>query len=328
MILFAEILIEKIFSMKKLLIAIIAAAVISLLLYWFIPSHAVVKSAVAVNNNPKGVYRALVTKEEWKKWWPGSYDNKTGELKWHDNTFEYKGYTSNAVLLNIKNPLFSISANIMLVPSQMRTQNIYWNAVVPTSYNPVKRVRAYLAAQSLEDDMQAILLSIEKFYTDTSNLYGVKIERNKVKDSALIFTYDSVKGYPSTEKIYSLINILRDHIKAFSAVATDSPMLNVYTTDSVYYLTKVAIPTNKALPSIGRISYKWMLGNGNILTAEVEGDNRKVQDAFTGVDNYVHDFELASPAIPFCKLLTNRLAEKDSSKWKTRIYYPVMYYKD
>jgi len=314
--------------MKKLLFIFIAVIVCSALLYWLIPNHVTVKHAVTINNNPKGIYRALTNKNEWKKWWPGNADSVTGQLKWHDNIFEYKGYTSNTVLLNIKNPLFTLSADLMLVPVQMKAQNIYWGTVVPTSYNPVKRVQAYLAAKSLEEDMQFILSSIEKFYSDTTNLYGVKIERDFVKDSTLIFTYDSSKGYPSTEKIYSLINNLREHIQAFSAVAADSPMLNVFTTDSIHYLTKVAIPTNRALPSVGRITYKWMLGHGNILIADVQGDTKKVQDAFISVDNYVHDFELTSPAIPFCKLLTNRLVEKDSTKWRTRIYYPVMYFKD
>jgi hypothetical protein len=314
--------------MKKLIFILLGITVCTLLLYWFIPNHVVIKRSIIVNNNPKGIYRALTNKDEWTKWWPGNYDSNTRQLKWHDNIFEHKGFTSNYILLTIKNPLFNISANMVLVPAQTRMQNIYWVAATPTSYNPVKRVQAYMAAKSLEDDMESILSSIEKYYSDTVNLYGVKIERDFVKDSALIFTYDSVKGYPSSEKIYSLVNDLRNHIKAFSAIATDSPMLNVYTADSVWFFTKVAIPTNRALPSVGKISYKWMLGHGNILTADVQGDSKKVQAAFTGVENYVHDFELASPAIPFCKLITNRLAEKDSTKWNTRIYYPVMYYKD
>lgn len=314
--------------MKKLLLVFAALILCSVLVYWLIPNHVIIKTNVAVSNNPKGIYRALTNKNEWQKWWPGEYDNNTGQFTWHDNTYEYKGFTSNSVLIRVKNPLFNISADMILVPAQMNTQNIYWGAVAPTSYNPVKRVQAYLASQSLKNDMQAILSSIENFYRDTTNLYGVKIQRDFVKDSALIFTYDSAKGYPSVEKIYSMVNTLRDHIKAFSAAATDSPMLNIYTSDSVYYLTRVAIPTNKALPSAGKISYKWMLAHGNILTADVQGDSKKVQNAFNGVDNYVHDFELAAPAIPFYKLLTNRLAEKDSTKWTTRIYYPVMYYKD
>lgn len=314
--------------MKKLIIGFSIVAVLSILVYLIIPNFVTVKRSVEIYNNPRGITRALSNENEWSKWWPGNYDKQKGVFILHDNSYSFEGFTGNAILLKIQNPLFTVSTKMILVDAQRHVQNIYWGFITPTSYNPIKRVKAYLAATSLEKDMGLILSSINTFYADTVNLYGVKIERNFVKDSTLIFTYDSVKGYPSNEKIYSLINTLRDYIKASSALATDSPMVNVYTSDSIYYLTKVAIPTNKPLPSAGKIQYKWMLGNGNILTADVTGDSKAVQRAFAGMENYVHDFELASPAIPFSKLLTNRLAEKDSTQWRTRIYYPVMYYKD
>ena len=329
MILFAEILLTGKFSfMKKWIIALSVIVLCFIAVYAFIPNIMAVNSKAAINNNPKGIYRALTNINEWYKWWPGTYDSAKGELKLNDNIYRYKGFTSSSVLMDIENPLFTVSANVLMVADEMHTQNIFWNPVIPTSYNPVKRLRLYIAVNSLEKDLETILISAQKFYTDTVNLYGIKINRDFVKDSSLIFTYDSSSGYPSTEKIYSLVDELRNYISIFSAKEVDSPMLNIYTEDSIHYLTRVAIPTNKPLPSSGKIAYKWMLANGNILTADVQGNSKKVDKAFTGIDNYVHDFELVSPAIPYYKLITNRLAEKDSTKWKTRIYYPVMYYKD
>lgn len=315
--------------MKKWIFILTVFALGFICLYVFIPTIVTVNKTAAINNNPKGIYRALTNSSEWYKWWPGTYDSAKGALKLNDNIYRYKGFTSSSVMVNIENPLFTVPANVLIIPNEMRSQNIYWGVAIPTSFNPFKRLQVYMAAKSLKKDIQSILAAAEKFYADTANLYGgIKIRRDFVKDSSLVFTYDTSAGYPSSEKIYSLVNELRNYITVFSAKAVDSPMLNIYTADNRHYLTKVAIPTNKPLPSAGKISYKWMLARGNILTADIQGDSKKVEQAFTAVDNYVHDFELASPAIPFYKLITNRLAEKDSTKWKTRIYYPVMYYKD
>ena len=67
-------------------------------------------------------------------------------------------------------------------------------------------------------------------------------------------------------------------------------------------------------------------GGGNILCTEVQGANQKVDSAFKTVVQYVQDYQLIAPAIPFYSLVSNRLTQKDSSQWKTKIFYPVMYY--
>ena len=36
------------------------------------------------------------------------------------------------------------------------------------------------------------------------------------------------------------------------------------------------------------------------------------------------DYHLTSPAISFQSLVTDRQVEKDSLKWITKIYYPIM----
>lgn len=311
--------------MKKWLPVIILLTAV-LFVYFFIPNIVSISKQAVITNNYRGVYRELTDSTKWHNWWLAK-ENK-GSVQLNGNRYFIKSITASSVLVDIQTPDYTVASSIFLVPDEYRNVQVNWAAAVPTSYNPIKRIQRYFSASSLSDDIGKLLQSMEKFYADTANVYGVKINRDIVKDSLLIFTYDSIKGNPSQEKIYSMIDELRNYINAYSAKATDSPMLNIYTADSVWFLTKVAIPTNKRLPSLGKISFKWMLGNGNILTADVEGDENKVNTAFKGVDNYVNDFELASPAIPFYKLITNRLAEKDSAKWKTRIYYPVMYYKD
>ena len=67
-----------------------------------------------------------------------------------------------------------------------------------------------------------------------------------------------------------------------------------------------------------------MLGGGNILITEVKGGSNKINNAYKQIRNYISDYNRIAPAIPFESLVTDRSKEPDSSKWVTRIYYPVM----
>ena len=64
---------------------------------------------------------------------------------------------------------------------------------------------------------------------------------------------------------------------------------------------------------------------GNILKAEVTGGLDRVKEGETELANYVDDYHKLSPAIPFQSLVTDRISQADSTKWITRLYYPIFY---
>ena len=98
-------------------------------------------------------------------------------------------------------------------------------------------------------------------------------------------------------------------------------MLNIRY-DSGYFKTMVAIPVNKVLPGNDSFLLK-RLEPGKILVARVKGGLYTTSEALREMEIYKEDNHLMSPAIPFESLITNRLEEPDTSKWVTKIYYPV-----
>jgi hypothetical protein len=93
--------------------------------------------------------------------------------------------------------------------------------------------------------------------------------------------------------------------------------------DSVHYQTMVAIPVNKPLPGRGPILAKRMVP-GNILVAEVRGGTAAVEEGFRQLDAYVSEHRTRPPGLPFQSLVTDRRTEPDTSKWITRLYYPIL----
>ncbi len=312
--------------MKKWIIATaVCIAVLTSLLFIFIPGTIVVNKSLLTGSNLKGLKRVLSADKNWHKWWPGTAAEKS--LIFNNNFYSFTDNTFSSIFINIKNNNLETKSSLTFIPVTIDSTKLDWEVQIPTSLNPIKRLQTYIFTRGLQKDIPVLLSNIKQYYTSNASLYNLDIRREIVDDSTMISTFDSTRGYPSTEKIYSLIDKLRAYIGSQQAMATDSPMLNIYSRDNKTFFTRVAFPTNKTLPSKGDIAFRKMLYGGNILTALVKGAPNKADSAIGTMENYLSDFELESPAIPFYSLVTNRLAERDSTKWITKIYYPVMFYK-
>ena len=99
-------------------------------------------------------------------------------------------------------------------------------------------------------------------------------------------------------------------------------MLNIKETGNTYYVM-VGIPVNTNLNSDNKAFQIKKMVLGDILTTEVMGGPYTVQNALNQLKFYINDNKMASPAIPYESLVTNRLLQPDSTKWITKIYYPV-----
>ncbi len=311
---------KNIFSIAILLVLVIACT------YIFIPGKIRIKQSTTIHSSKNALYRKLINAEAWREWWPEK-QNPTDTI----NGFFLNGirffpgepkFISMPVL--IKSANLSGYSEITFIPFGIDSTTLQFDISVPTSNNPFKRIAVYLNSKQLKSGVSLILQSINNTYSRIENLYNYDIQKKLVIDSSLIFTSKEIKGIPDINSIYSLIDKLSDYISKNAAKETGSPMLNIFKKDSNTYLVKVAIPVDKKLPSSGDISYRWMLGGGNILVTEVKGGQNEIDKAYKQILNFISDYRRTAPAIPFESLVTDRRKEPDSSKWITRIYYPVM----
>lgn len=309
--------------MKKWLVVFLSGLFILIVAsFVFIPNAIKVSSGTSISATGSGIHRMLLNNENLAKWWPGKKSNDDFYLNEHS----YKIANNNITLLqvSINGQSRSVTTSLFLISVQTDSTQLEWVGSVPTSYNPFKRFFAYLEAKKINRDMNTILNKMKLFYSNPENIYGLEIRKSFVTDSFLISTSAISKGYPTNQFIYGLIGQLRTYAVSQSAKEIGYPMLNIATTDSLNFDVRVAIPTNKLLPSSGDIEQKRMLGRGNILVAEVKGGLEENSRALQQMQHYVEDYKRKAPAIHFYSLVTDRLKEPDSSKWLTRVYFPVM----
>jgi effector-binding domain-containing protein len=151
----------------------------------------------------------------------------------------------------------------------------------------------------------------------------MNIKLAKIKHPIVLATTTHANNYPLPATIYSMVNELKEQIRAQGALSLDSPMMNVNPDENGGYLIMVALPINKIIkPGSNTVVNKLVL-NGNLLEVEVTGGKNNVTNAFTQIKNYQKDHRLISPAMPYELLITNRLAQKDTAKWVTKVYWPI-----
>jgi len=309
--------------MKKWLIGLfVLAFILGGALYVFIPKEIKLTSGIAVSATGSGIHRMLLDKTNLTKWWPGEIND--GGFRLNNYSYEFDNNNMTLMRVSINGQSNSLISSLFLISVATDSTQLEWTGSVVTSSNPIRRFFDYLEAKKINRDMGTILNKMKLFYSKPENIYGLDIRKSLVTDSFLISTSGLSKGYPTNQFIYGLIDQLKNFVVRQSAKETGYPMLHIATTDSIDYEVRVAIPTDKLLESSGSIQQRQMLGRGNILVGEVTGGVEKTSHAFRQMQLFMEDYKHKPPAIPFYSLITDRLKEPDSSKWVTRIYFPVM----
>ena len=307
--------------MKKwLLILFVLAALLVLTPYILIPHEMTISVVELMRANSQASSRYLTNESNWKKMFVKKAAKKSSEFK--QPLFTPNRTLADGVEVMITKNGISDSSLIHVIRLNSDSSVIRWTVIIETSSNPLKRSEQYFTAERIRHRMEVALGKMKRFLENEENLYGITVNRTTVKDTLLIATKETFKNYPSVQDIYKLINLLQNYAKMNDATQSGYPMLDIKTTDSENFQTMVALPVNKELNDHGPILHKEMVP-GNILVSEVQGGPYTVTNAFNSLQAYVTDHDLQSPAIPFQSLITDRSQQPDSTKWVTKIYYPI-----
>ena len=305
--------------MKKILTALVLLLMFALAaVYLFIPRKIKIEAAVPLNAALPGVFRTLINDSNWKKWWPGETP-----FAYNKQAYSIKGKLFNVFDIDIYSDKDTINSRMELVLVKANTMTILWNTEQESSNDPFKRFERYRYAKQTEKNMNAILQSLKTFLQKKENIYGVDIKETLVKDSALISTRRQFDHYPGAQEVDSMIQSLKKYISQNNAIEKNSPMLNVFELGNSRYEAMTAIPVDKALPKTNEFAPKFLLKGGNILEAQIQGGPYTIEKGLKELENYRADYKFNSPAIPYQLLVTDRAKEPDTTKWITRLYYPV-----
>jgi effector-binding domain-containing protein len=293
-------------------------------IYFIIPQYITAKSVVRVDVTDVNAFKFIIKPSSWKKWWPGEHTGTDSTVYTHNGiTYTLQKSTNSYIQVQIKKGDDVLNSRITYLAADEGSTDVTWYALQQSSINPFARIAEFIRIKNMQGDMDDILMQFNKFMQNDVNVYGISFKIKKITDHWLITTSSTTKTYPAMETVYGLIENLRKQIASQKAKEIGSPMLNVNQTDNKDYEVMVALPINKAIKPGANTKLIEMVVGGNMLGADVKGGKQTVANAFVQLKNYQKDHGLISPAMPFEILITNRLTEKDTAKWVTKLYWPI-----
>lgn len=313
--------------MKKILLfLLVAIAFATLAVYVFIPADIKFSSVVFIKTKAPVLLRTLSGQSGWitsfaKQKLPDTNDMDNIHFDYKNDTYTIEKVLMNTAQVNISNTDRTVNTLINAIPVNNDSVAVEWAGDMHAGYNPISRIQYYSQAKSLKDNMENIMGSLKAYLEEKGVAYGLEIKEQQVVDTVLISTKHNYKTFPTTNEIYGLIDNLKKYISQQGAKETNPPMLNIKN-DSGYYRTMVAIPVDRELPETKNFAFKRMVA-GKILVAEIRGGYNTANKALKQMDLYLSDNHLSAPAIPFQSLVTDRSLEPDSTRWVTKIYYPI-----
>nr|WP_294948690.1 GyrI-like domain-containing protein [uncultured Mucilaginibacter sp.] len=312
--------------MKKpalLVLGLLLLAFISI--YFIIPQNITATSTVTVDATDGNVFKFLIKKEAWPKWWPGTHNRKdSSSFAYNGVMYTIKKDANSYIEVNINTGKLELDSKINYLATEDGATDVRWDAVKQSSLNPFARIAEFVRIKAEQKDMDSVLTQFKQFIQKDINVYGLRIKIDKVKDGVMLATNTVTKTPPTDGAVYSMIADLRKQIAAQNATETNKPMLNVTQVDNSEYHVMVAIPVNKEIkPGVNSVINKMVVG-GNILQTEVKGGRKTIDNAFVQLQNFRKDYKLTGVAMPFELMVTDRSIEKDTSKWVTKLYWPIL----
>lgn len=293
-------------------------------IYFIIPQKIQATRVVEIDATDINISKFLVNKRPWAKWWPGKHvATDSSSYTYKNISFTLRQNTNSEMHALIRQDDIELNSILTYATTGEGMCEVTWFAEKQSSLNPFERVAEYFKIKRIAQDLDVVLADFKKFMQADVNVYGMSFTIAKIQHPIVLATTVNTNDYPAAGLIYSKVAELRKQIRAQNAMAVDSPIMNVHAVETGGYLVTVAVPINTIIEPGKNAMINKLVKDANALETQVKGGKNTILNGFAQLKNYQKAHRLISPAMPFESLITNRIAEKDTAKWVTKIYCPV-----
>jgi hypothetical protein len=302
--------------MKKWLIAAGGVVVLFVVyVYVFVPTTRSVVLIMPMKCNIEAADRMLRDTGNRSGCWPDKADQPI--------RYTVTGLFRRMVELTIDDGQSSRPGRLSVFPNvNIDSSVLQLEVFLPSNLNPVRRLRYGGEVQRIRVEGVSFLTRLKTNLEDQQKVYGVSIRETSTADSMLVERRQIFGQYPSDSAIYVLIGKLQQFIRSHGGRETGYPMFNVTKGMGGGFEVRVALPTDKKMKADGIVEWRQLI-HGKYLETDVRGGDGEVRSAMAQMRNYISDYKRTAMAIPFQSLVTDRRKEPDTTKWLTKIYFPI-----
>ena len=292
--------------------------------YLYIPTNLKLSTFKISNVHELTVTRLISDAKLLKQSFGTFYDSAKDKIEINGIRFAIQPALSNIVGIDIESEHVKKQSFITANSVTKETTAINWFLEFKTTWNPIQRLKDYQEAIKIKKATAQLLNTLNDYVEQTKHIYGFDIKEVTLKDTVLISTKFISKGLPTNAQIYTQAEALNKYLTSFHKKALNNPMVTVLENPSNDYTVMVGVSIDGAVPETDIYRIKKMPVNGKMFVTDVIGGPHAIRNGYDALKNYLLDAKRPSPAVPFELLVTDRNQITDSTKWQTRIYYPVM----
>ncbi len=292
--------------------------------YWLIPSTIKVSTFKVTRTHELSVLRLINNHDLLFKSMSIYKDSADQKIKIKDVHFTVNNALSNLIQIDIATHKIQTKSFISVNSINRDSAAIHWFFEIKTGWNPITRWNDYQEAKKIKKATAQLLNEIKSFVEKPVNIYGFDIKEISLKDTLLIVTKFKCDKRPTNAQIYNAADELSKYLNQFNIKAINHPMVTILDNQTNDYTVMVGLSIDSKIPETEKFTLKKMPVNGKMFVTEVTGGTYAIQNGYSALKNYLLDAKRPSPAVPFELLMNDRRQIIDSTKWQTRLYFPVM----
>jgi effector-binding domain-containing protein len=330
-------------TVHKLVVVFVVLIILFLVGAYMLPSELHITKSVFIRSSPEVIFEQVNNLKNWEKWSPWENIDTTMDLKYFGNPtgegsgFEWKSDNSDVgsgrLIIDASKPYDSINTEIELgrkekgIASFLFQKNdtgsfITWDFRLNLGNNPFSRYFGLFRKGKLEDSFQLGLLSLKKVSENMTISLSLKIFQMKFGGFTYLGIREKVNPSEMVGKTSKSIRVLRDYISKKELKITLSPfrLFNSISKKEIDLTT--GIPVEKADSAQDSIIV------GHILPCKVAfvnyiGSYSGLNNGHEAIKKWIDVNKRKIIGSPFELYITDSLNEKDSTRWLTKIFYPI-----
>ena len=277
---------------------------------------------VTVNCANAALARNMVDLKTWQNWWPGKKNNDTS-FSFQSVSYTLTKLVGNGASFKVFTNNKSESGFLQFESVNDTSCNLFWNPTIVISESLSEKLLNPFGKNEVKNNISLLLDSMKNYFDNPINIYGFRARFSQVTDPHLISIKKEYAQYPTTNEIYETITKLEAFATLNGAKKTNAPMMNAHKNEEANgFDVMIALPINMPLEASEDFLPKFMI-QGILLEAEVKGGIANVEKCLAQFNNFLSDYKLSAPAIPYQSLVTDRSKVLDSNLWITNIYQPI-----
>lgn len=331
-------------KIKTIGITIICLIITIFLSSYFLPRKKIIVHQLNFDSSKEIIYEQINGLRNWEKWSPW-YDIDTSTVYTYNEIGEGQGakYQWESIHLNmgkgaleiIKTTQDSIFFQISF-ENQAPTDgyfvikevddyvNVKWFFLYDAHFNPIDRYFNLFMERALGDDMFSGLINLKNVCKKISDKRKIKVEEKDFKGVRYLSILDSCK----TEEInFKMEEVLSEIIKYMEINKIDfiSPPITIYHTrnaEKVVFEAGIPIKPDLDIENSGKVKIL-DLPECKVVVAHYFGSYDAIFRAYKELETWVEKNKKVSSDFVWEEYITDPKTEKDTSKWYTKVYFPI-----